>query len=106
MAKLAGQEVITNVPLTWNLERQLTDELGDPIANTNSILILPDGKEKNLTTDAEGKFSAEKVPFGPISIRVPALDEESDHFDDEPYLDEDNAETPSISDLLDDESGD
>jgi TonB family protein len=58
-------------PTTGNLvgRLRLTDT-DAPVAGAELVLVGPDGKERRLTTNGEGRFRAEDVPPGAYKVRI------------------------------------
>jgi TonB family protein len=61
-------------PTTGHLVGRLRlSETDAAVAGAELLLVGPDGKERRVTTDAEGRFRAEDVPPGAYKVRI-ALD--------------------------------
>lgn len=53
----------------------LMDVDGQPVADADYTLILPDGSEKTGTLDGDGRARVEDVPPGPYRVTFPGLNE-------------------------------
>jgi hypothetical protein len=55
------------------IEIELKDDEGNPKANEEFILFLPDGKIENGKLDSNGYKKIEKIPAGNYSVKFPNL---------------------------------
>jgi len=57
------------------IEIELVDENGNPVADEEYILYLPDGKERKGKVDSKGYAMEKDIPPGEILVKFPNLEE-------------------------------